>query len=111
MRYKHYFPDEYAYHERDCTQWERFVKIICEKYKSAYITNTTHLEITFYHSLSDKKIKNIVNTFLNIIHLDFKKSIGFGDKSLFIIAESYPNLRYLNLWDAQITDKSLYAIV
>ncbi|RGB21973.1 hypothetical protein C1646_776890, partial [Rhizophagus diaphanus] len=37
--------------------------------------------------------------------------IGFGDRSLFIIAESYPNLRYLNLWDAQaITDKGLCAL-
>ncbi len=91
---------------------KRFVKIMCEKHKPAYVSNLTHLEITYYHSLSDKKIKSIVNTFSNIIHLDFKNSIGFGDRSLFIIAESYPNLRYLNLWDAQaITDKGLYAIV
>ena len=71
-----------------------------------------HLEITYYHSLSDKKIKsNIVKTFPNIIHLDFKNNIGFGDRLLFIIAESYPNLRYLNLWDTQvITDKGLCAI-
>ena len=49
---------------------------------------------------------------MNIIHLDFKESIGFGDKSLFIIAESYSNLRYLNLWDAEaITDKGLCVIV
>src|SRR6266496_3555535 len=112
LRYGHYFPDGYAYHERDRTRWKRFIKIINEKHKPTYVTNTTHLEITFYHSLSDKKIKGIVDTFLNIIHLDFKNSIGFGDRSLFIIAESYPNLRYLNLWDAQaITDKSLCAIV
>ncbi len=97
LRYGHYFPDGYVYHERDRTRWERFVEIMCEKHKPAYVTNTTHLEITFYHSLSDKKIKSIVDTFPNIIHLDFKNSIGFGDRSLFIIAESYPNLRYLNL--------------
>jgi hypothetical protein len=89
---------------------ERFAKIICEKHKPVYVSNTIHLEITFYHSLSDKKIKSIVETFLNIIHLDFKESIGFDDKSLFIIAESYSNLRYLNLWGAQITDKGLYTI-
>ncbi|CAI2186580.1 1240_t:CDS:2 [Funneliformis geosporum] len=35
---------------------------------------------------------------------------GFSDKSLFVIVELYPNLRYLNLWNAQITDKGLYAI-
>src|SRR6266496_6504257 len=110
LRYGHYFPDGYTYSERNHTQWEIFVKIMCKKNKPAHVTNTTHLEITFYHSLSDKKIKSIVNTFPNIIHLDFKASIGFGDKSLFIIAESYPNLRYINLWDAQITDKGLYAI-
>ncbi|RGB38808.1 hypothetical protein C1646_812418 [Rhizophagus diaphanus] len=38
--------------------------------------------------------------------------IGFGDRSLFIIAELYPNLRYLNLWEAEaITDKGLCAII
>jgi hypothetical protein len=84
--------------------------MVCEENKLAYGPNATHLEITFYHSLSDKKIKSIVDTFPNIIHLDFKGSIGFGDKSLFIIAESYPNLRYINLWDAEITDKGLYVI-
>jgi len=110
LKYGHYFPDGYAYHERNRTRWKRFVKIICEKHKPAYVTNTTHLEITFYHSLSDKKVKSIVDIFPNIIHLNFKESIGFGDKSLFIIAESYPNLRYINLWDAKITDKGLYAI-
>ncbi|CAI2176726.1 7813_t:CDS:2, partial [Funneliformis geosporum] len=57
-----------------------------------------------------KKIKSIVETFLNIIYLDFKDSIGFSDRSLFVIAESYPNLKYINLWDAQITNKGLYAI-
>ncbi|PKY59925.1 RNI-like protein [Rhizophagus irregularis] len=104
--------DDYTYHERDRTQCKRFIKLINEKHKPAYVLNTTHLEITFYHSLSDKKIKSIVEIFPNIVHLDFKDSIGFGDKSLFIIAELYPNLRYLNLWDAQvITDKGLYAII
>src|SRR5256886_14422080 len=83
---------------------------MCEKIKPAHVSNTTHLEITFYHSLSDKKIKSIVNTFPNIIHLDFKESIGFSNKSLFIIVESYPNLRYIILWDAKITYKGLYVI-
>jgi len=72
----------------------------------------TYLKISYYHSLLNKKIKDIVYTFSNIIYLDFKNSIGFGDRALFIIAESYPNLRYLNLWDAQaITDKGLYVII
>ncbi|GET65428.1 hypothetical protein GLOIN_2v1763547 [Rhizophagus irregularis DAOM 181602=DAOM 197198] len=42
-----------------------------------------------------------------MIHLDFKNSIGFSDRSLFIIAESYFNLRYFNL---NITNKSLFEI-
>jgi hypothetical protein len=100
----------YGYNVKNRIRLERFIKMVCEENKLAYGPNATHLEITFYHSLSDKKIKSIVDTFPNIIHLDFKESIGFGDKSLFIIAESYPNLRYINLWDAKITDKGLYAI-
>ncbi|CAI2201022.1 19935_t:CDS:2, partial [Funneliformis geosporum] len=38
---------------------------------------------------------------------------GFSDKTLNLIAESYPNLKYLNLGghgDRLITDKGLYAI-
>ncbi|EXX58322.1 uncharacterized protein OCT59_020423 [Rhizophagus irregularis] len=108
LKYGHHFPDDYTYHKRDCTRCKRFIKLINEKHKPAYVLNTTHLEITFCHSLSDKKIRSIVEMFPNIVHLDFKDSIGFGDKS----AESYPNLRYLNLWDAQaITDKGLCAII
>ncbi|CAG8648695.1 10222_t:CDS:2, partial [Dentiscutata erythropus] len=104
LKYGHYFPDGYTYHEKDRTQWKRFIKIMNEKRKPACVLNVTHLEITYYHSLLD--------TFPNIIHLDFKDSVGFSDKALSIIAEAYPNLRYLNLWDAQaISDKGLCAIV
>src|SRR6266487_4526105 len=95
----------YGYNVKNRFRLEKFVKIICEKNKPAYASNVTCLEITCYPSVSDKKIKSIVDTFPNIIHLNFKNSIGFGDRSLFIIAESYPNLRYINLWDAKITDK------
>src|SRR6266498_3769928 len=97
LSYGHHFPEDYKYCVRDRTRLKRFIKIINEKHKPAYVSNLTHLEITYYHSLSDKKIKSIVDTFSNIIYLDFKNSIGFGDRSLFIIAESYSNLRYLNL--------------
>src|SRR6266542_2384244 len=97
LRYGHYFKEDYNYYARNYTHLKRFVKIMCEKHKPTYVSNLTHLEITYYHSLLDKKIKSIVNTFPNIIHLNFKNSIGFGDRSLFIIAESYLNLRYLNL--------------
>src|SRR5688572_5520220 len=69
----------YGYNVKNCIRLERFIKMVCEENKLAYGPNATHLEITFYHSLSDKKIKSIVDTFPNIIHLDFKESIGFGD--------------------------------
>ena len=97
LRYGHYFPEDYNYCAKDRTRWERFEKIMCEKHNPVYVLNTTHLEITFYHSLSDKKIKSIVDIFPNIIHLDFKDSICFSNKVLSVIAELYPNLRYLNL--------------
>ena len=35
--------------------------------------------------------------FPNVIHLDFKESIDHTDKALKLIAESYPNLEYLNI--------------
>src|SRR6266498_618168 len=52
----------YGYNIKNHFQLENFVKIMCGKNKLAYASNVTHLEITFYHSLSDKKIKSIVNT-------------------------------------------------
>ncbi len=37
--------------------------------------------------------------------------MSFSDNALNLIAESYPNLRYLNLWDTRvITDKGLCVI-
>ncbi|CAI2191492.1 4414_t:CDS:2, partial [Funneliformis geosporum] len=76
-----------------------------------------HLDITFCE-ITDITIKEIARSCLNLKYLNlkeydninFKNSIGFSDKSLFVIVESYPNLRYINLWDAQITNKGLYAI-
>jgi len=58
-----------------------------------YSSNLTHLRISQYHSLSDKKIKGILHLFPNIIHLDFEESTDFTDKALKLIAESYPNLK------------------
>src|SRR5687767_621784 len=57
LRYGYYFSNGYTYNERNYICLERFVKIMCEKHKSAYVLNTTHLETTFYHSLLDKKNK------------------------------------------------------
>ncbi len=58
------------------------------------ILNLKHIKIL----LSNKKIKGIVHTFPNIIHLNFEGSTDdrFG-KTLKLIAKSYPNLEYLNI--------------
>ena len=74
--------------------------------------NVFHLKILYYY-LSDKKFKSIASLFPNIVYLDLYNSAGFGNKTLNRIAESYPNLKYLNLGgydDGLITNKGLYAI-
>ena len=79
---------------------ERFLKIVLRGGKKpVYSLHLTHLKIAYYHSLSNKKIKDIVRMFLNIIHLDFRESMKFESigKVLKLIAESYPNLKYLNI--------------
>src|SRR6266542_4052985 len=89
-----------------------FMKIIHGKQKPVYCLNVTHLEIPYYY-LSDEKFKSIAGLFPNIVHLDFAFSVRFSDKTLNRIAESYPNLEYLNLercGDGLINDKGLYAI-
>jgi hypothetical protein len=82
------------------TRLERFLKIVPGGgRKPVYSSKLTHLKITHYRPLSNKKIKGIVHTFQNIIHLDFEgsmKSESVG-KVLKLIAESYPNLEYLNI--------------
>jgi hypothetical protein len=65
--------------------------------KPVYSLKLTHFKITYYCSLLNKKIKGIVHTFPNIIHLDFEGSMNCTGKVLKLIAESYPNLEYLNL--------------
>jgi hypothetical protein len=40
--------------------------------------------------------------------LNFKRSTGFSDKALILIAESYPNLKYLNLCDYADATGTLY---
>ncbi len=77
---------------------ERFLKIVPEgKRKPVYSSKLTYLKIIHYRSLSNKKIKGIVHTFQNIIYLDFKRSTDCIDKVLKLIAESYSNLKYLNI--------------
>ena len=83
---------------------KKFIKLVCEKQKPVYCSDVTHLEISYYHSLQDEKIIGIVYSCSNIIHLDFKNSIGFSNRVLELIAGSYPNLKYLNLCDNQSGD-------
>jgi len=82
----------------DKFQLERFLKIVPGGgRKPVYSLKLTHLKITHYRSLSNKKIKGIMHTFQNIIHLDFEGSTDCTGKVLKLIAESYPNLKYLNI--------------
>ncbi|PKK73422.1 hypothetical protein RhiirC2_823570 [Rhizophagus irregularis] len=82
----------------DQTRLERFLKIVPRGgRKPVYSSKLTHLKITHYRSLSNKKIKGIVHTFQNIIHLDFEGSTDCIGKTLKLIAKSYPNLEYLNI--------------
>ena len=76
---------------------ERFFKIIPrEGRKPVYSSKLTHLKITHYRSLSNKKIKGIVHI-IPEYNLDFEGSMDCTGKVLKLIAESYPNLEYLNI--------------
>ena len=94
------------------------MKIVYRRQKSVYSSNLIHLKILHYHSLSNKKITDIIHSFLNIVHLDLNFNIRFNNKTLNRIAEIYPNLKYLNLQkdkyifcNVRIITKGLYAIV
>ncbi|UZO27419.1 uncharacterized protein OCT59_019616 [Rhizophagus irregularis] len=100
------------------SQLKKFMKIVCKRQKPVYSSNLTHLEISNYYPLSDKKFNGFSRIFPNIAHLDLNFSTGFGDKTLNRIAETYPNLKYLNLQKSGfvtfngggVTDKGLCAI-
>jgi len=83
----------------DKSRLERFMKLVPGRgRKPIYSSKLAHLKISDYR-LSNRKIKSIVRMFPNIIHLDFggsMKSESVG-KVLKLIAESYPNLEYLNI--------------
>src|ERR1043165_2342554 len=103
---------------KDCTRLKKFMKIVRKRQKPVYISNLTYLEISHYRQLWDKKVKGIMCLSPNIVHLDLNFSTGFSDKTLNRIAESYPNLKYLNLQKNEyvssnmsiITGEGLYAI-
>jgi hypothetical protein len=86
---------------KDLSQLKKFIKLVRRKQTPVYCSNVTHLEISYYHSLSDKKIISIVHSCPNIVHLSFINSIGFSNRALELITGSYPNLKYLNLCDDQ----------
>ena len=94
---------------------ERFLKIVSGRgRKLVYNSKLTHLKISHY-GLSNKKIKDIVRMFPNVIYLNFEESIDHTGKALKLIAESYPNLKYLNISALYVrfeseNDKDLYAI-
>jgi hypothetical protein len=77
--------------KRSSTQRSRlkkFMKIVRRRQKPVYSSNLTHLEISNYYPLSDKKFNGFSCIFPNIIHLDLNFSTGFGDKTLNRIAET-----------------------
>ena len=79
---------------------ERFLKLVCGGGRRLlYNSKLTHFKIFNFNSLSNKKIRGIVHMFSNIIHLDFRESMKFKfiGKVLKLIAESYSNLKYLNI--------------
>ena len=90
------FPDNYCKNDR--SRLKKFIKLVRGRH---YCSGVTHLEISYYHSLRDEKIIGIVHSCPNIIHLSFKNSIGFSNRALELIVGSYPNLKYLNLYDDQ----------
>src|ERR1043165_9148529 len=82
---------------KDLSRLKKFIKLVRRKQTPVYCSNVTHLEVSYYHSLSDKKIISIVHSCPNITHLSFINSIAFSNRALELIASSYPNLKYLNL--------------
>jgi hypothetical protein len=84
---------------KDLSRLKKFIKLVHWKQKPVYCSSITHFEISYYHSLSDKKIISIIHSCPNIIHLSFKNSMGFSNRVLELITGSYPNLKYLNLCD------------
>ena len=73
---------------KDKFRLERFLKIVHGgEQKPIYSLKLTHLKISYYHSISNKKIKGIIHTFPNIIHLDLEKGMYLTSKALNL--ESY----------------------
>src|SRR5581483_302723 len=67
---------------KDLSQLKKFIKLVRRKQTPVYCSNVTHLEISYYHSLSDKKIISIIHSYPNITHLSFINSIAFSNRAL-----------------------------
>src|SRR5215813_1796808 len=67
-------PNDYNYCAKNRPRLKKFIKLVRRKQPPVYCSNVTHLEILYYHSLSDKKIISIVHSCPNIIHLSFINS-------------------------------------
>src|SRR6185437_1139997 len=92
------------YRAKNPPQLKKFIKLVCGKKQLVYSLNLTHLEISYYHPLSDKKINNIVRSYPNLKHLNLGKdkyvSSHAGiitDKGLFALANACRKLEYLNI--------------
>jgi len=83
---------------------ETFLKIVPGgERKPIYSSKPTHLQIIYYRSLSTKKIKSIVHTFPNIIHLDFEGSM----KSISADLVTYPDMfNFLVIFDKKVLHKT-----
>ena len=82
IHYEHYFPVEYNYCERYRTRVRKFHKADMRGKKPVYASNL----ISYYHSITHKIIRSVVNYCPNIIHLDFKNSVGVSDETLIKLA-------------------------
>ncbi|CAI2166291.1 14291_t:CDS:2 [Funneliformis geosporum] len=92
------------------------LKIEYTKYKEK--NRLEYLDLFFQYEGKDRLVSTNSDDVFNDFEVTEKSKVDLktdssesketnGSKYM---AVSYPNLRYLNLWDAQITDKCLYAI-
>ncbi|RHZ87265.1 hypothetical protein Glove_38g73 [Diversispora epigaea] len=90
-------------------QLKKFMGFLDRNTKPVYASSVRYLKIRhYYHELSNKVIKKIIESFPNIIHLDFKRCSGFNDRALIKISRAYPNLIYLNVFNnGNLTDNSI----
>src|SRR3989440_5791657 len=83
-----FLPNDYNYCAKDCprlnkfirierakdlSRLKKFIKLVRKKQMPVYCSNVTHLKISYYHSLSDKKNHKhcTVHSCPNITHLSF----------------------------------------